>query len=823
MTDPREPDEKTPDDAEQPTDNVEEPMDDGATDSAITARPPVHGKGIAKRDTVGEYSVLNSENQILYQLNVKNLKFVVGDPTDDVEAADDAKSERPVDEEAGEGPPTEKYRRDDPTLPFPARAGAPRYRVDEAEVHLQAIALEQQRLIAVRSPDDGLTSAAVHTLLDLDRFRPLEHRLLAFPAASPMRERVFLDNLTDQPIGDPDRPALVVVDGDGGLPFVESALGSDDWARAMTEKLRDKEMLVVVQIGSRYRQRLEQVFGGFHFPLWEVEFLRPLLLRYQPPGTVEELFARISVLRQRGRWGSPDDVVAQFEILQPLIRGELGRLEDALEPHDDRLVRLPSALETLDQKISIYQGILLCAAYFQGLDVTEFSRLVLGLVGREKVFDNVGELDTKGEISLRRRQQTLEEAWPQVGDWVLRKCGLVVRRTDGHSAVTFARPDERGALRHRTRNSIYFANMGATLWRKGHLFNPGASQELIDGAISIYVDALAHHNEWCRPEWLSEALRARLVDGEGEGEDLQRIHRNQLYELIIDRLSQLLRSLVVHEHYSQLVQNWLGDLMRHKGHRPALKLAANLRYAEGFDYLFWLKRFSDESPNDVRNVAYSALYRHARQSSIRIWSFLDELKSWLPERDRPATMLSNSGNFALQLIVEYAIDTAVAVPPDQYGQWPSHYPLFRGLAADAERAEERLDLLVDWLLHPAIPLIFRRYGDELAWTFRMLLLELWTRLLLGLEEGDPQPQALSTYRRLLELYCDRTERDERRRLLQAGRAARADLENRRRRGDRAGAAQIARLVGLSRRLERDFKEVAGERKAPARPLRGIER
>lgn len=778
----------------------------GSTDGVVDEK-----KSDGRGQTVGNY-----HNRIAYQLIAENLVFTIEGAGAGPEFSADSRTDE--DEAVGEDEEARRnarsrsrreYRFEDPTLPFPQRIGALKYRFDEHDIGNWSRLLAEHRLIGVRSPADDITSAAVHALLDVDRRSHDQIRLLAFGPRNQGREDLFFENLIGQPLGDPETPTILVVDAHGALPFIESTLGGEDWARAMADALRQEDTRVIVKMAAGYRLHLADKLGGFHFPLWDVDFLRPLLYRYFPEDRVGELAARIARQRREGFWGPDHDDVYLFDALQPLLSGGVEKLEEVLEAREQSrpLPALPSAVEAFESRYPIYQAILVCAAFFRGLDVTEFARLVFGLVGDETVFVKDGELQAGGKVALATHRRRLREAWPRVGDDLLEDCGLVIRTTNGNGTVDFSRPGERSALQAHVRASVYFSNISETLWSAGHLFDPDASLELVDGATNVFAEAIVHHGEWRRPQWLCETLLDRLSDGESADvtELLKRIARDSL---VIGRLSQLLRALVGRSSHLDLVQSWLGHLIARRGHLPALQLIMHLRYAEGFDYLFWLKRLSDESPDDVRNAAYSALYRHARQSSVRIWDFLEELETWLPEPDKPEGALSNSNNFALQLIIEYAVDTAEMVPPSEYGAWPSRYPLFRGLAQEPASADERLSSLVAWLFHRGIRTVFRENADDLAWLVRARLLELWSCLLLGLDGEGVHMDAQATYRLLLELFWERSGRDGRHRMVRIWRDNRDHLLAERSR-KRERSVYLTQRIELSYRLERDFKAASG--------------
>jgi hypothetical protein len=341
------------------------------------------------------------------------------------------------------------------------------------------------------------------------------------------------------------------------------------------------------------------------------------------------------------------------------------------------------------------------------------------------------------------------------------------------------------------------------------------------------VATLNHDAAQKQPQWLSNELALQLSWGRAESIS-EFLQKAALDSFALSRASLLLRALLAIQEHAPLVTTWLGDLLSRGGHLQALRLATHLRYTNGFDYLYWLKRFCDESPEHVRVESYLALYQHARQSSAQIWEFLSELKSWLPARSRSLQELSRSNEDALRLIIEYSFDAEKDVRPQDIGKWPSRYPLFRDMTLDRKYATDCLELLLSWLFHPALPVLFDGDSTAATWEVRGQMILLWSKVLLGLEDDRTQlagdeaeivdlidPQARVTYQRILTLCWQNTDQAGRVRLCEVWRAEKERVSTEREGREREEFVYLTKWIRLIENLETDFRAVSADgRKSP---------
>ena len=705
----------------------------------------------------------------------------------------------------------------DPTVEFPRTTEARPYRFSSDSLQDWSQRLQSERLIGVRSPNDKITSAAVESLLELDDWKDYDVRLLAFDAKNQERTDLSLDNLIQHRAGRPNRATIIVIDPDGALPFIESTFCGPHKAKAISEELRLRDLLFIVEIGSRYQRDLATRFKRFLFGCWDVDDWLEAMLTLLFSNEAEGLVKRLMEQRAKGYWGAPHDDLKFHETLQAALVGGKEAFKQALERNESRSlesVRQQPALDAFRSGAQYCRGILLCATFFPGLDITEFKKLCLAVVGDAKVFVPDSIKDTDGRVRTTSRESTLKDEWAYVADGVFQECGLTVGKWQGKRSVTFAHPEEHAALATFINSQAYFfTDTARKLWRAGFFFDPDSSTELVDGMIALFVEAIDHDSAQKQPQWLSNLLARQLGDAPAENlSDL--LQKIILEDFVFNRVSRLLRALLGLQERASLVKLWFNALLALGGHEQALSLATFLRYTDGFDYLYWLKRFCDEGSEGVRRKSYSALYQQAKQSSTQIWDFLSELESWLPGRNRTPTQgLSKSNEDGLRVIIEYSFDAWNELKPQDAGKWPSRYPLFRDMALDWDSATKRLGALVSWLFHPTLKALFDE--EAAAWHARGQLVLLWSNALLGMDDDLIHAQARVTYHQILTLCWQNTDQAGRVQLCEAWRKQKESFHTMRDKLDREGYANFTKWIRLTETLENDFRALAASQHEPS--------
>jgi len=126
-----------------------------------------------------------------------------------------------------------------------------------------------------------------------------------------------------------------------------------------------------------------------------------------------------------------------------------------------------------------------------------------------------------------------------------------------------------------------------------------------------------------------------------------------------------------------------------------LEITKALRFVADFDEFYWFKQLIERGDNECRQLTVLSLSQRMQNSGPRVYQMLQEMDSWV--KTDPESR-SRSGISALELLIDFCLQTTVFLPSDQYGVWPSSHPLFRFI--DAKGAADNLRLLGRWLCHP---------------------------------------------------------------------------------------------------------------------------
>ncbi|HIE01358.1 MAG TPA: hypothetical protein EYP59_13880 [Thiotrichaceae bacterium] len=190
--------------------------------------------------------------------------------------------------------------------------------------------------------------------------------------------------------------------------------------------------------------------------------------------------------------------------------------------------------------------------------------------------------------------------------------------------------------------------------------------------------------------------------------------REQEVRAIIIRLSELIREMLNYTQLQEMVKNFLDNLIKKQDYATVLMIVLGivkqLRFASQFDGMYWIKQLLDRGDQKAKNEVYNTLLEQAKKSGLRVYELLDTLKTWLPDRGLEHEKYSLSNEYALKLIIDYAMTAINNFKAVDYGVWPSKYPLFANLNDDNELAQ--IDLLVSWFFHPGMEYALKHLGEK---------------------------------------------------------------------------------------------------------------
>jgi len=592
----------------------------------------------------------------------------------------------------------------------PNSSDLPRITFDRHEFYLQT--LKTERLILISCADQDLTYAAAYALIDNLEIQSDERkRFLNFDRL--LKEHLDFDIYSFFKKSAPSKPGyIIVVDAfsDKSQTFIDSLFnagrGSSD--NIKEDLARARLFVICVLTPEEIEIRVKSYKDPLRFTHWELPFLPLLLTCYQPAVAVEELQTILLEQQGRGNW-SRDNTEFARQIKAALKSNRLSeeiaqRAEtpqplnvSALSSEGDKLIRL----------------ILYVATYFPGLSPSEFNQVMDVLLDDRTetvaITSTTTGADGKTVIFETQVERKLRQRWEQSPDNLLKNCQLV---TNGNSIHTIAFFDDRLGLRQKElfekEYRLYLRTEFKNLQQCGLLFD--VSEKVAEQVMRLILEMmLAFPGDYGR-DWLLTLVMDLLGQLDAaENETLSRSDRtaqflkkswgDRFLRQFYARLAQLLRKMLEHPNLVEVVGGLLEQLIVARRFTAVPELIARgLGNGPGFDKFYWVKQVVDRGDETARKKAQSYLYGEIKKDQ-QIYEVLRALEAWLPEPERSLDHFSLSNNFALQVMLDYCLETTFEFEPKDYGAWHKH-PLLA--VRNLEEASRNFDLLMRWLFHPGM-------------------------------------------------------------------------------------------------------------------------
>jgi len=568
-------------------------------------------------------------------------------------------------------------------------------------------ALEADRLLLLSCADTSLSRAAVAAIIESIGITGKEQRKFLNLGSIPASITPDVHQLFDRAIN-PTADVVLVVEAlaERARPFVDSLVNDGVFGRDfIRESLGTHRLLVVCLVDSqRFVARVEDL----PFEHWAISSLE-FRLRPHFPDRYSDLAAKITAQRNDGRWSRAEtDFDRQLSALLKsdglLAAIEMGGPISATDH--------TAPLADSDQS-PMHLAVLYTATFYPDLAPMEFARVLKTLLGDEQttISEKVPQKGSDGTMKVEeiQRKEPLVKIWEERSDAILRECRLITTRESNRSVV-FADGGRRDLLRVRFEEEygVYVETRFVRAWEKRLIFD--VSDRIVADVIRLTIEMAATDPNQFGRDWLLDNLE-QLCNGSGDSVAALR------------RFAELFRSMLAEPQLDALVPAILERLLQTRRHQYALELVKNLRFAPRFDDLYWLKQIIDRSDDAVRATAYMYLYNEVRRRGIGVFR---EIARWLPPTGRDPLTYSPSNAAALRLMLQYCLETTERFSPENYGLWPTRFPL---LASDAESAPDDFALLVQLLLHPGIKAVVNDSWpdpDVLA-----LLVSRWVFILFG--------------------------------------------------------------------------------------------
>lgn len=601
----------------------------------------------------------------------------------------------------------------DPTKPLPKKPkNLPEVNLDELSDYCRK--LREDSLIIVTCSDSSAALAVAYCLTE--HVSASSRRLFTgeWGTSKKLTIEPSIDIVLNSEIGD-GKPALIVIDTYEMQTFLDSLVVRSSSAASIKQDLENRQIFCICLAESQaLKTTLERKSIKLSFPQWEIPF--------EQEGASRE---------------------------QQNIRGE------SISAYEEGQAAI-SLYETAD---ILKKTVLYVATFFQNLNIGDFERVVTLLiadqttpiiepenrtevptnspestvsvtVGGQVVTFNQSQKGQADQAQVNRlsqpqtqKRRLLREIWEEDTEQILQSCHLRLALNEyGVRVIDFSMQHLRGELREYFQNVkfVEYRNKFRKLVELNLLFDESSqlTKALRDLSISMMIFQPGTEF-WVN--WLEQSTISAL----------ERSVNKKNSDLIHYCVADLLRETLDYSQLEDLTEIFLERMVSSKQHDVVLSLSRRLRFSPQFDEYYWFKQSIDRGSEDTRRQAYRLLYNQLKQSNSRVYEALEKIHSWVPDLETDPAKYSPSNKYALQLLVEYLIETLEQFDPKLYGEEAFSYPLFGGLRS-GESIDRRLKMVIEWLLHPGVDSIIDRV-DSLSIISILVFPGLFT-ILLGLKE-----------------------------------------------------------------------------------------
>ncbi len=579
--------------------------------------------------------------------------------------------------------------------------------------------LREDSLVIITCSDSRTSLSVAYSLAE--NMLIANKRLLTgeWGALKQLTVETSIDNLIVNPKHSGGEPTLIIIDAYEMQTFLDSLIVRDATVASLKEDLKDRKIFCIcLAESSVLKTTIERKGIKLIFPHWDIPFEEENLDcndEYERSRKMalscEDIQNAISLYETSDALKKVVLYVAAF--FQNLNIGDFERIIKLLLSEQTILISEPnSKVEDTDYPTESPVSVTI------GDQVITFSNVQKGQF-------NQGQIGSINQLQ-NRNTRLLKEIWEEEGEQILKSCYLELTVNEyGSRIIDFSLLNLRGELRKYFEDVkfIEYRNKFQKLIGGNLLFDesPQVAKTLRDLSVSMMI--LQPGTEfWAN--WLETSTTKALERSSNNRKKIE-----HTYYCIAD----LLRETLDYSELEDLTGVFLERLFATKRHDAVLSISKRLRFSPQpqFDEYYWLKQSIDRGTEDVRRQAYQILYNQLKQSNSRVYETLEKISTWLPNIDVDPEKYSPSNKYALQLLLEYLIETLEQFDQDFYGEKIFSYPLFGGLRSD-ESVDYRIRMLIKWLLHPGIDSIIDDV-DSLSIISIIVFPGLFT-ILFGLQE-----------------------------------------------------------------------------------------
>lgn len=683
----------------------------------------------------------------------------------------------------------------DPTSPY-SIVGDGQLEIPANTLNAYRETLEKKRILIASCMDKKVLSGFPATLLEKTGLTAGEVRILFFDgknANEDINVTLFAENSISK-----KKPLVIIAKAvdDYAQTFLDSLLRIKDSSKAKSIRvgLENQQCMIICTVYHRLLDVFDLEKQTLFFIPEKLDFLPHLLNQKDYSSeTINELLKEMKRQQKLDLWDANE--YDFYEYVHQLIEND--RFEEEVEkrknPEEFRKeVESDQACTLFRDNDPVKNTVLYAATYFPGIDYYEFDLIVGNLLeaqdqeqSGEEESGNKGYRSRAAKVRHLKvaRQISLTETWRKNSDNILRSCCIEVGRShDSTQSLNFSSPMLRKRLKaHLERKyPAFLARQFICIQASDLLFHDRISKKLLENIIRLFVVMISANPDRYGKDWFHrvvETLRmmSLLAVKEKELEEERRlelmekmffhaVRQENVRHLVYGRLGGLFQEMFSLSRLKETVEQFLNELISMKEHDMAFglvqEITRRLRFVPQFDYIYWMKQLLDRGSDIIREKTYHALLTKGR---LNTYELLELMKTWLPPSNRDIEDYSFSNKYALRFVVDLSIIAIITFNADNFGGWPSLYPLFADL--DEENAEDRMEMLVEWLFHPGIKGFF---VEKLEIDFPVLISHLfldWFQILHGSEKDFSHPEASNILNILLRKVMEKTKKNQQRVLI----------------------------------------------------------
>ncbi len=673
----------------------------------------------------------------------------------------------------------------DPTQSLPNNPTGLHFFDSISEINKHFNELKTNRIILVDSFYEDILRTVSYELVNQSEEK-YEKRLLTFEGSQLEQTDLHLGVFVNEQIGNGE--SLIVVVSLKSQRFLDSMFFEERLhAQSITEQLAKKDIMLICFADTEFLQEtLETKIAQFHFRRWNIPFLPYLLTAYFDNTIAQSLEEQILQQRNYGLWDENNSDREFYELISGYLRNGSRQLQEEVDKRKKYKkgqnvqnffteIRTVIPKELVNNNDIIKNTVLYVGIFFPVLSRHDFNYLVsLLLEGKKTTVIVKSQITTKkGKIKTIEIPEEKEclEIWKNDQDQILEECHLQVMRSETDSLIIdFSLPYLRVELKRYLEQKNLYIQHFELIRESGLLFNFNVSSNIIENVINLAAEMAISAPSHYGSNWLMgliSGIKQHLaieVDFNPNNEfealmgllaiELEKEEKQQQVKPFIIRLSELIREMLNHHQLQEMIKNFLDNMMKEKHYDAVLILVLGivkqLRFASQFDGMYWIRQLLERGAPEAKNEAYKTLLEQAKQSGLRIYELLDNLKTWIPDCHLDHEKYSSSNKYALKFIIDYTRETLSNFKIEYYGVWPSKYPLFANIREEQEFTQ--IDSLIAWVFHPGMQYALAVLGDSIHNNVNLLLsdlIEIWFKILYGLNSGNICSEVLTVSERLL--------------------------------------------------------------------------